>query len=417
MASDHSARSVTDYAAVQRFANADMADDIKALINEYQNNSDLTYFLMRMIWQGRIKQALLEAKSFALNNQTEKYTRIAAIRAVKEVGTKQDCNEILQSFLSEEELVDRGLMSELVELLGASEDSVSWIFKLLDKVKDKEKYSTDGLSYALVKFAERLEPAVAVKFIKHIAKLLIQKPVIEKRLCEISQRFGWLMNCGAKAVEKLIKSRNSAALNSDSLSILSKIPTFKEYEDFELRSLTTEISELAREWPDLNYALFWKDIEKTRQYQYCKKGERLTNFWQAFMLRQYWNFEVNDFERIQGDITKRELLDDRLVALSLAFQIYTENERPAKWREQLKKLVENDTELKERLSELLRPPTQSDQQRKLKQQEARWKRQDKARKQKRQKYHADWLTWLSENFEKLRDANLLRDLMKNPAAS
>ncbi len=413
MASDSSARSVTDYAAVQRFANSDMAKDIKALISEHKENSDLTYFLMRMIWQGRIKQALLEAKSFALDNQIEKYTRIAAIRAVKEVGNKQDFEEILQSFLSEEDLIDRGLVSEVVERLDRSESSVDWISKVLNKTEDKRKYSTDGLSYSLVKFAEGLEPAVAAKFIKHIAKLLIQEPVIEKRHCEISQRFGWLMNSGAKAVENLIKSRDLAALNSDSLSILSKIPTFKEYADYEHRSLTNEIFELARAWPDLKHSLFWKDIEEARKNQYAKKGERLINFCQAFMLRQYWSFEANDFERIKGDIKRRELLDDRLVALSLAFQIYKENGRPPKWREQLKKLVENEAELKERLGELLRPPAQSDQQKKWKQQEARWKRQDKARKQKRNIFHAEWLAWLGKNVEKLRDATLLSDLLKS----
>ena len=412
MTSNFSNRSVTDYAAVQRFANPDLANDIKALIKEYKEYSDVTYFLLRMIWQGRIKQALPEAKSFALNNQTEKYARIAAIRAVKEVGTKHDDDEILQSFLSEDGLIDRYLMSELVECLEASEDSVNCIFKLLDKTKDKEEYSTDGLSYALVKFAERLKPNVATKFIKRIAKLLVQEPVIERRYCEVSQQFGWLMNCGIKAVEKLIKSRDAAALNSDSLSILSKISSFKEYADFESRSLTTKISELVRNWPDLNYLLFWKDIEETRKNQYFEKGKRLTNFWQAYKLRQYWNFEVNDFERIKNDITQRELLDDRLVALSLAFQIYTENGRPSKWREQLKKTVDDAEELEKRLNEFLHPPAQSDQDREWKRKETRWRRQDKERKQKHQKHHADWKKWLNENFEELRDTDLLSDLVK-----
>ncbi len=364
-----------------------------------------------MIWQGRIKQALPEAKTFASNNQTEKYARIAAIRAVNEVGTKHDYDEILQSFLSEDGLFDRSLVSELVERLDASEDSVNWIIKVLEKTKDKGEYSTDGLSYALVEYAERLEPKVAVKFIKCIAKLLVQQPLIEKRYCEVSQRFGWLMNCGEKAVEKLIISRDPSALNSDSLSILSKIPTFKEYSDFESKSFT-KLTELVRDWPDLNYSLFWKDVEETRKNLYFKKADRLINSWQVFMLSRYWNFEVNDFERIKNDIAQRELLDDRLVALSLAFQIYTENGRPPKWREQLKTTVAGEVELERRLNVFLHPPAQSVQERELKRKEAMLSRQVKKGKKKRQKHHADWMKWLSENFEKLQDTNLLSDLVK-----
>ncbi len=409
MSWNNSKHSISDYAAIQRFANPDMADEIRELIEQYKQNPDITSFLMRMIWQGRIKQVLPEAKLFALNDQTEKYTRIAAIRAVKEVGFEQDFQEILQGILSQKEIIDRRLLSEVVNLLEVSEDSVSWIFKVLNKTEDKQEFSTDGLSYSLVKFAERIGPEVAAEFIKPIAELLVQKPVIERRFCEVSKRFGWLMNCGAKALEKLIISRHPAALNSDSLSILSKIPIFKEYADFESRSLTTDISGLARDWSDLNHSLFWKDIEETRKNQYFKKGERLINFWQAYYFGQYWNFEANDFERIKDDITKCKLLDDRLVALSLAFQIYTENGRLPKWMAQLKKIVKNEEELKERLDELLHPPAQSDQQKKWKRQEAKWKRQSKARKQKRQQHHADWLKWLSENFENLRGNNFLKD--------
>jgi len=411
MASKTSRRSVDDYSSVQRFANTDIAKDIKSLIEEYKENTEITNFLMRMIWHGRIKEALPEAKSFALNANTEKYTRIAAIRALKEIGSAQDFQEVLESFLLQKSKIDRRVFAETVDRLDASKGSVVWIFKTLEKAADKKKFSVSGLSYSLVKFAERLEPDIALNFTKHIDGFLKREPVIERRFCEISKQFGWLINCGARAVEKLITSRHPAALSPESLSILSKIPPFKEYADFENRSLTTEISELAKDWTDLKFALFWKDVEVTRKNAFFNKGERLTNFWQAYTLRPYWNFEESDFKRVKEEITKKDFLDDKLVALSLAFQIYKENERPRKWREQLKKLVEGKKELEKRLAELLNPPAQSKDQRRWKQQDAKWKRQDKKRKEERQKHHADWLKWLNENFETLRDIDLLNETL------
>ncbi len=409
IAMDTSKHSATNYAAVQRFANPDIANDIKALIRQYRRRNEIAYFLVRMIWQGRIHKALPEAKSFALDSETEKYIRIAAIRAVKELGSDIDFQAIQAALLSQVSEIDRRVLGEVIEHLPPSPDAVEWIVKALEKVKVKEKFSSDGLGHSLVRFAESLTPDLAALFSKHINNFLEREPVIEKRFCMVSERFGWLMNCGARAVETLISSRHPEALCAESLSILSKIPPFQEYADSEGRSLTTEISVLAKNWPDLNLALFWKDVEVTRENLFSKKEKALTYFWQAYTIRQYWNFEAIDFDRVKEDILKRGFLDDKLVALSLAFQIYKENDRPVKWREQLKKLVEDHPELKARLDEFLNPPAQTEDQKKLKRQDANWKQKEKKRKASREKYHADWLAWLNKNFAKLKDESLLKE--------
>ena len=55
-----------DYAAVQRFANPDLTDDVRALIRQYADNEDLTAFLLRMVWIGQLSDALPEAMDVAL---------------------------------------------------------------------------------------------------------------------------------------------------------------------------------------------------------------------------------------------------------------------------------------------------------------------------------------------------------------
>jgi len=407
ISSDTSKRSVTDLSAVQRFANPDMAEDIKDLIKKYKKNIEITSFLMRMIWQGHIKQALPEAKSFALDPTTEKYVRIAAIKALKEIGSESDFKELSEALSSQEKKIDRRLLSSVVDLLEPTQSSIDWIFNVLENTKDEKKFSTDGLSYSLVRFAEKLDLPFVFELIKKVNLFLSKEPVIEKRNCEISKRFGWLVNCGGRAVEKLLLVRHSDALNSESISILSKIPSFKNYEHFESRSLTSDISELAKDWPDLNFALFWKGIEETRKYVSCDRADRLTYYGQAYQLRGYWTFGSDDFDRVKNEIVSRSFLDDKLVALSLAFQIYVDNDRPPKWRDQLKKIVQGEVELEERLSNMLRPPAQSAQQKKWKQQEYRWRKEDENRKKKRKKFHADWLDWLNKNVDTLKDSKLL----------
>ncbi len=130
-------RSVEDRAAIQRFASADLASDIRQLILRYKDNDDTLSYLLRMIWQGRTREALPEAKSYAQNKNTEKYTKISAIRAVKEVGTAQDFNDILNSFIAQtENKHDRQIVAELIDNVDPNEGSADWILKVLENVKD-----------------------------------------------------------------------------------------------------------------------------------------------------------------------------------------------------------------------------------------------------------------------------------------
>jgi hypothetical protein len=409
--SDTSKRSVTDLSAVQRFANPDMAKDIKYLIKKYRKNTAITSFLMRMVWQGRIEEALPEAKNFALDATVEKYVRMSAIKALKEIGSEDDLKELSDALSFQKEKIDRRILSSVVDILDPTQNSIDWIFNALENTKDEKKFNTDGLSFSLVRFAERLDLDLAFELIKKVNLFLSKDPVIKKRNCEISKRFGWLINCGGRAVEKLLVVRHSDALSPESISVLSKIPSFKEYEHFESRSFTSDISELAKKWPDLNFALFWKDIEETRKYVFCNRGDKLTYYGQAYQLRGYWTFGSEDFDRVKNEIASRSFLDDKLVALTLAFQIYVDNERPTKWRNQLKKIVQGEIELEEQLSNMLRPPAMSAEQKKWKQQDYRWSKEDEKRKKKRKKFHADWLDWLNKNVDTLKDVKLLTSVL------
>ena len=63
-------------------------------------------------------------------------------------------------------------------------------------------------------------------------------------------------------------------------------------------------------------------------------------------------------------------IDDKLVALSLAFDLYVKAGRSRTWREKLKKLVGEieNAELSEHLKTYLKPPPQSDEERRRKRQ-------------------------------------------------
>lgn len=403
MASGTFSRSVANLDAVQRFANTDLTDEIRSLIEKYAGNDELTGFLLRMVWLGELAAALPDAKAAALSTSLSTYTRIAAFRAVKAVGSEQDCEEVREAFLNEAPVVKREWLAELVQDTVPSPETVDWLSAALAKSAEKERYSVDYLTDAVGKFAQAADIALLPQLLSGLNDLLHQPPIIERRYCEVSVKFGWLLKAAAQAVERLIRERHPAALEPAALSVLRKFRTAEDYGTDELQDAKIGFAMLVPEWPELNRTLFWYDVEEARMGLDKKRGERLDEFWRASMFSAYWRFGEEDFDYVLDQIANQAFGDNRLVALSLAYRLYIDNGRPRKWRERLKALVAPDIELSARLARYLHPPPQGKEDRKWKQQEAGWKRRAEERKRKEKEHHDKWKTYLAGNIDKIRD--------------
>lgn len=397
-----SSDSATDYAAVQRFANPDLDEDIRDLLKQYSTNEAIVGFLLRMVWLGQLTTLLPEAKAIALSASTTKYTRISAFRAVRAVGTDADQEEIRQTVLSETGGLNRELLGELLANLKATANNTTWLLSALEKTEPKARYSVDRLVEAVTAYVESAEINLLPQIIAVLNQILDRPPVIEQGFCEVSDQFSWLMKPAAVAAERLIKSRHPDALKDDCLDILYKFRAVREWRD-ELQSLKVEFAELVPAWSELNRAALWHDVSKTRQRMSRKPGERLTNYWQASIFGAFWKFETDDFEYLCDLIISQSDLDDRLVTLSLAHAIYVENSRPRSWRDQLKKIVEYDAELATRLSAFLNPPPDANQYR---DQERKWKRQASAREKRRNEQYEKSKKFIFEHIPELRDPKL-----------
>jgi hypothetical protein len=120
--------------------------------------------------------------------------------------------------------------------------------------------------------------------------------------------------------------------------------------------------------------LFWFEVQRSREAIDRKYEVRLTNFRQVAIFGSFWLFEEGDFGYVAEEISRQILLDNRLIALSLAFNLYIAAKQPPAWHVQLKKLVADNEELSEQLDNYLRQPTQSEDLRHWKKEETKWKR-------------------------------------------
>ena len=146
--------SATEYAAVQRFAQADIAEDIGRLMRQFSSHDGVTGFLTRMIWLGRLKNLLPEAKKIALAKDASRYTRISAFRAVREIGSAQDQEAIRTSVLNEPSPLSREWIGELITDLAPTTANIRWVLDAVKKSQDKERYTADRLEDSITAFAE-----------------------------------------------------------------------------------------------------------------------------------------------------------------------------------------------------------------------------------------------------------------------
>ena len=411
IASDGTNWTIHDRSSVQRFAKPDLADDVRELISRYSDNDYLTQFLLYMVWLGQLEDLKQEVMDIALTPTTDKYVRATAFRAIYAIGSEEEQESVRQSFLEEASELRREWLTDLIEGAEPSQQTVTWLLACLEKSEFDEDYRFDRLADKVTEFVQSADIHLLPGLITGFNRLLNLPPMIEGRQCEVSEKYQGLLGPASKAIERLIVDRHPTSLEPDTLDILDKLAIADGYMSTSVVDTGSDFSKLVPAWPELNRALFWFGIGRARKAMNTKDNERLTNYWRASVFGSFWRYEVNDFEYVVDAISCRDFIDDKLVALSLAFNLYVEARRPPAWLRMLKKLVGGigNAELSDRLKTYLKPPPQSDEERRRKRQDAKWRRKREAHKKKQAKILADNKKWFADNLENARKA-----LRENP---
>ncbi len=272
MADGSTGHSVQQYGAVQRFASPDLTDDVRALLEQYANHEELTAFLLRMVWLGQLVGAQPETMNIALSPNAERYVRISAFRAMKSIGSKEDIDLIRQSFLTEAPILNGEWLAELIEDEQPTEQTVDWFLACLKKIEPIDEYAVNHLEINTAQFVGATDLELLPRLVAGLNGLLNLSPMIERRYCEVSERFQWLMAPACEAVKRLIMARHPATLKPDALAILHKYASVRGYGNRTLDENEVKFSEIIPAWKDLNRTLFWFEIQRSREILANKSG-------------------------------------------------------------------------------------------------------------------------------------------------
>ncbi len=374
----HSPTAPTDFASVQRFAHADLSDEIRHLLQLHGDDEEAASFLLRMVWLGQIKAALPEAKQQALSPTAGKYRRMVAIRAVNSVGTAEDMRDVREALANEPSNPDREWLNEICETLKGSAEDIEWLLRVASKAEALPKYTVDHLQDGVTKLVERMPLENVLPLLEGMHNLLERQPYVDARFCKVSTRFGWLLHPAACAVERLVEARNIDALSAAALGVLGMLRASRHF-DTDVRELKADFSKLVPAWPEFNRTLFWSEVGKVRAENTESGFGRVTHMWQAHSFEAFWKFSAEDFDYFLGEIETRAVEDDKHVALSGAIDAYVKGGRGAAKLKRLKEAVNGKPELAEQLQLFLHPPKREDG---LSQQNRKWRQQAKARERR-----------------------------------
>lgn len=405
LANGRSNRHMADYTAIQRFAAPELTDKINELVEVYRGNEDLLSFLMRMVWQGRLVGCLRAVVAVAIDPKSGKYARIAAFRAAADIGSAEDLASVRAAVASEGAGLDRWLLAELVSQASPTGETIDWLGTCLHLVADGEQFSNDHLDDQVADFVGRMHTSQLADFAIRLTVFLKAPPVVERRHCEVSVRYRWLLKPAAAVVQRLLESRSEEALGASALQILHVLPILGHYDGEAAEVAKYELEKWVNLWPAVRWALFWHLVSDKRE-ELKELGLPLTDWWRATIFPSYVRFEPDDFAEAEKEAATRPLLDDRLVALTLAHRLYVEAGGQPEQLEILRQLAQGNTALQAKLGELLNPPPESAQTLKYKRQDEKWKRQALVRKALDTKNRREWAEGLAADLSTIRDSGL-----------
>ena len=393
-------RFLVDLHALQRLAKSDLGPVIRELYADYEGNEDIEVLLLESIEMGRLTN-LADIAERAMRKQAQRTRiRLTAMRALSTVCDDTKIASICDSIFKDNSLTSRQELANVLDVFDAKYIPVGSLMRVVEAVEPKERYSSGHLNRSIIEYINTCTIDDVRHIVSESARLIKQTPFIEQDFFEISEKNAWMLDFATIACKRLIEEKHPVALHRPCLSLLSLT---NSSDDYDIRQIKSNLSKLVPQWPELNAALFWHDIDDARSIYDEKKGERLTNWWQVHCFRNLWCFEQKDIDQIVKWVKKKNFVDDRLVALTLAFSLYQDAGCPKSLRKCLWRVVEGSEELSAALKNLLNPPAMSDEEERYRRSMADWKRLEKEHERLAAEFHTNWRKNIPKCIERIRE--------------
>lgn len=381
-----------------RFCTHQLSPTILNLLNKHKCNDSILQLLLKMAIVCNGKNCTHIASIIFEDKTRHYYTRVAALELIVNDISYSSSRDYLNQYLSTE-IVSSGFLASIISYFSSYLDLDILIISLSHiryKNDNVVKYSTDSFFKNL--HEEKLESA----FYK-LSELIIKEPYDDNRVTRISKEHYWLSESIEIVALRLISIRSRICLENIFLNILSRLES--RADNYSYRDTGKEIKRAVIDWPILNDALFWFDIEDSRTNDKRIAVSSSVRYWfQANNMNNLWSFSENDFERVISwiDIKKG---DDIFVCISLSHYLANISKD-----EDLKKPLMKSLLLKSERSDACKVfldsilyPKKSESDIKFEEQQRVWEKEVQQRKEKSKINNKRSLAYLIKNINEITD--------------
>lgn len=254
-----------DYAALARFANAELADEINRYLLDKTIAEDLRTDLLLVVRAGKMVACLPTALAIFSAPSTSDHFRIYIASVIRDAGNEEHRLQLAQAWHSLPE-VSNSLLARLCEALFPHVIGADGLLKLIRKSNEVPQYSTDLPYYLEVLLEETLRSDQTQKLLDGILDLLVTHPLKDRPV--ISKHFYWLSRLIPICLKRLLDLQE---LNDKAqelvISAIFRLEQISLYGDG-YRSTSVEeessVQKLFEPHSELRRMLFWTRVAKYR---------------------------------------------------------------------------------------------------------------------------------------------------------
>lgn len=340
----------------QRFGVTDLEAKIVDLLKNYQENVEARRFLLRLVWAGPLRSAVTLVMEMIMTGGLDSYSESLAIDALGEIASSGQLEEIREFYYSRPTEIGRELFRGLIEVTEFTPASLEWFSRMLDKVPEKQEHQFDTLSMEVERLLENCDDPCVDIALETLNRFLGKEPFMNS--CNISKRYCWLIGPAELLLSNLISARHRSVMTPNALNLLIVSRQSQHISSSYRGRPKADFFELVSEWKELNFELFWFGVQKARA-EGLNNGRPLQHYSDAWRANSYWSISPDDTDYWLDQISEQEFVDDKLVSMSVAFQIYVDGGKQEETLTRLDESASISDEVEELLDKLLNPPPPS----------------------------------------------------------
>ena len=377
-----------DPAVLKRLASPEMSDTINQNLQAYSSHRDLCELFLNMVWYGEVMGSIEAVIGYCLLEGANEYTRVTAFRTVLSIGSYHQKKQLIRNLLDQGEVGSSVVGYECYELF-PDLLSIDDLFLVLESSPQEERYSAPNLDSHLSKIAT--EKALAddeiLYLLEKVVELTNRQPLITEKYHGVSEQFGWILTDAVRFINQLLRSRSEKSFDNNVFTVLWRYFVFNKTEYYVAYDIEKNFLRHIKAWPDFVYKFFW----------FVAQESQGSDFPPSIWRQLRWNIDdlytplLENWEELLSEIKNRKNRNEKLIALSALWHIYTEFDKSTFKLSQLQQAVKENSGLDEVLRAWLEPEPPSESELEEAASDKLFKEKRRSRQKREQDVNNDWV--------------------------